>query len=68
MASLPAKKVAAILAAVLQHSSETEVSAGPPVTAAASCPDVPPPLWAWVGRQETMHDRVLWQRRHSRSW
>lgn len=68
MATTPVKKVAAIIAAVLQHSAETESPAAAFTSAAAALPLPPPPFWALAGRQEAMHDRVLWQRRHSRSW
>ena len=70
MASVQPKKVAAILAAVLQHASEAETPQPTVALAAAAAPCAlpAPPVWALSGRQEAMSDRVLWQRRHSRSW
>lgn len=70
MASVQPKKVAALLAAVLHHQAETEqlpcgaTSSGPPPVAF----EPPQPAWARSGRQDAMADRVLWQRRHSRTW
>lgn len=72
MGSVHPKKVAAAIAAVLQHVAETEAAfacASPlPPRAAAGPPVGLPPLWAWSGRQDAMHDRVALQRRVSKSW
>jgi hypothetical protein len=70
MAPVNPKKVAAILAAVLQHSSETDVQPvqAASASAAQSAPPALPSFWGWAGRQDAMRDRVLWQQRHSRAW
>lgn len=73
MASVQPKKVAAILAAVVQHAAETQLPTHAPTWApaelAALASHAPlPPAWARAGRQDAMYDRVVWQRRQSRTW
>ncbi|MBI5018148.1 MAG: hypothetical protein HZB55_22005 [Deltaproteobacteria bacterium] len=73
MGSVHPKKVAAAMAAVLQCIAETEAVLPSSAGAASSRqgPGLPcalPPLWGWAGRQDAMRDRVLLQRRLSKSW
>lgn len=67
MATQPAKKVAAAVAAVLQHLSETEIAHDLPVVRPAPRPAAGPAPWGLTGRQESMSFRDLWQRRIPRS-
>jgi hypothetical protein len=69
------KKVAAAVAAVLQCAAEAEAALSALSPAASLSPRslsagpfALPPLWGWAGRQDAMRDRILWQRRMSKSW
>ena len=71
------KKVAAAVAAVLQHLSagvsipEPQASPGAAAGPAPLVPHLAPApaaLWGAAGRQDAMHDRILWQRRLAKTW
>ncbi|MBI5440485.1 MAG: hypothetical protein HY900_04655 [Deltaproteobacteria bacterium] len=69
MVSLSPSKVAAIMAAVLRHASDEPEGAMP--EAAERVPSAPAPVqsvWLSAGRQSSMFDRVVVQRRLSKSW
>ncbi len=61
-----AKKVAAALAAVVQHISEMEAAEA--AAAQPTAPLPPVPAWGLAGRQDAMLLRNLWQRRLAKSW
>lgn len=60
---LHTKKVAAAIAAVLQHVAEVETPSAKPVGTTAA-PTLPTPgVWGLAGRQDAMLFRSFWQQR-----